>query len=140
MIKKLSKYIGEYKKYLILGPMCVTVEIICEVLMPFLMSKIIDIGVVNKDVNYIYKIGIIMTLLSVLAIIMGSLNIKFSSEASQGFAANLRGGLFDKVKSFSFSNIDKFSTASLVTRLTNDVTQLQMTFMMGMRILVRALL
>lgn len=138
MIKKLSKYIGEYKKYLILGPMCVTVEIICEVLMPFLMSKIIDIGVVNKDVNYIYKIGIIMTLLSVLAIIMGSLNIKFSSEASQGFAANLRGGLFDKVKSFSFSNIDKFSTASLVTRLTNDVTQLQMTFMMGMRILVRA--
>lgn len=138
MIKKFSKYIGKYKKYLILGPMCVTIEIICEVLMPFLMSKIIDIGIVNKDVNYIYKIGIVMILLSVIAILVGSLNIKFSAEASQGFAANLRYGLFDKIKSFSFSNIDKFSTASLVTRLTNDVTQLQMTFMMGMRILVRA--
>lgn len=102
------------------------------------MSMIIDVGITTKDIQYIARIGLYMALLACMAICCGIANMKFTSVGSLGFGANLRNALFEKVQSFSFTNIDQFSTASLVTRLTNDVNNLQMTFMMSLRILLRA--
>ena len=115
-----------------------TVDVICEMMIPLLMAKIVDNGIPQKDIGFIAGMGGIMVLLAVVAIGFGIINMKFSADASQGFAANLRKALFDKVQSFSFSNIDEFSTASLVTRLTSDVTQLQTTVLMTLRMLLRA--
>ena len=102
------------------------------------MSKIVDIGIPGKDVGYIANIGLIMVTLALVAIIGGVFNMWLTSKGSMGFGANLRDALFEKLQSFSFKNIDQFSTASLVTRLTNDVNNLQQTFMMSLRILMRA--
>jgi len=138
MIKRFYPFIKEYKKYLILGPLCVTIEVICELLMPYLMSKIVDIGIPALNNSYILHMGIIMAILAVIAIAGGCANMFFSSYAAMGFGANLRRSIFDKVQDFSFANIDKFSTASLVTRLTNDVYQIQQTILLSLRLLVRA--
>ncbi len=138
MIKKFYPFIKEYKKYLILGPLCVLIEVIAELLMPYLMSKIVDIGIPALDNGYILHIGIIMAVLAIIAIAFGCANMFFSSKSSMGFGANLRRAIFDKVQDFSFANIDKFSTASLVTRLTNDVYQIQSTIMLTLRLMVRA--
>ncbi|MDI3481969.1 MAG: ATP-binding cassette, subfamily multidrug efflux pump [Tepidanaerobacteraceae bacterium] len=138
MIKQLYSYIGNYKKYVMLCVMFVMVDVVCELMMPLLMSKIVDEGIPSKDIYFIVKNGIFMVLLAAISIMAGGLNMKFSAEASQGFAANLRRALFDRVQAFSFSNIDKFSTASLVTRLTSDVTQMQNTLLMCLRMLLRA--
>lgn len=137
MIKKLSIFIGEYKKYVLFVPVLVFLDVICELSMPILMSRIIDIGITTHDVGYIARIGILMIILACAAICFGVLNMKFTSVGSQGFGANLRNALFTKIQEFSFTNIDQFSTASLVTRATNDVNNLQVTFMMVMRILLR---
>ncbi len=138
MIRKLWGYIGTYKWLVILAPLCVTVDVVCELFMPMLMGRIVDKGIPTLNLQYIIQIGILMIGLGLVAMLFGSLNHRLAAVASQGFAANLRQALFDKVQSFSFSNIDAFSTASLVTRLTNDVTQLQNTVLMSMRILTRA--
>ncbi|MCX7614208.1 MAG: ABC transporter ATP-binding protein/permease [Clostridiales bacterium] len=138
MIKKLYEYIKPYSKYLLYCFLLVSTEVVCEMMMPLLMSKIIDIGIPNKNIGFIAGIGVLMVLLAVISIALGVANMKFSALASQGFAANLRESLFNKIKAFSFSNIDKFSTGSLVTRLTSDVTQLQVTVMMMLRMLLRA--
>ncbi|MEN6388102.1 MAG: ABC transporter ATP-binding protein [Candidatus Cryosericum sp.] len=138
MIKKLWGYLGKYKRMLILSPLCVAVDVTCELSMPFLMGKIVDTGIPSLNLQYITHIGILMISLSLVAMAFGSLNHRLAAVTSQGFGANLRQALFDKVQSFSFSNIDTFSTASLVTRLTNDVTQLQNTLLMSMRMLTRA--
>ena len=106
--------------------------------MPFLMGKIVDRGIPALNLQYIIQIGILMIGLALVAMLFGSLNHRLAAVVSQGYAANLRQALFDQVQSFSFSNIDTFSTASLVTRLTNDVTQLQNTLLMSMRMLTRA--
>jgi len=110
----------------------------CELSMPLLMSKIVDTGIPTKDIGYISNIGLIMVALALIAIAGGIANMWLTSTGSMGFGANLRNALFDKLQSFSFKNIDQFSTASLVTRLTNDVNNLQQTFMMSLRILLRA--
>jgi len=136
--KKLFTYIGQYKKYILLVPVFVFLDVMCELSMPWLMSRIVDVGIASKDIYYIAKIGVLMVLLACAAICFGIFNMKFSSVGSLGFGANLRNALFEKVQAFSFSNIDQFSTASLVTRLTNDVNNLQFTFMMGLRLLLRA--
>jgi ATP-binding cassette subfamily B multidrug efflux pump len=136
--KKLFTYIGQYKKYILLVPVFVFLDVMCELSMPWLMSRIVDVGIASKDIYYIAKIGVLMVLLACAAICFGIFNMKFSSIGSLGFGANLRNALFEKVQAFSFSNIDQFSTASLVTRLTNDVNNLQFTFMMGLRLLLRA--
>jgi ATP-binding cassette, subfamily B, multidrug efflux pump len=115
-----------------------TGDVLCTMMMPLLMSKIVDIGVATKNLAYIKSTGLEMVGLALLCILLGGLNAKFSAEASQGFAANLRKALFDKIQSFSFSNIDQFSAPSLVTRLTSDVTQLQNTLLMCLRMLLRA--
>lgn len=138
MIKKLATYIGQYKKYVYIVPFVVLIDVLSELSMPLLMSKIVDIGIPGKDIPYISNIGIIMVGLALVAIIGGIFNMWLTSRGSMGFGANLRDALFEKLQSFSFKNIDQFSTASLVTRLTNDVNNLQQTFMMSLRILMRA--
>lgn len=138
MIKKLAKYIGQYKKYVLAAPFLVLLDVAAELSMPLLMSLIVDTGIPSGDRDYIFKIGIYMILLAISAIIFGVLNMKVSSTAGQGFGANLRAALFEKVQRYSFSNIDHFSTGSLVTRLTNDVNNLQNTFTMGIRLLLRS--
>ena len=138
MIKKLAKYIKQYKKDAILTPIFVVFEVILEVLIPFLMAKIIDVGIQNNDLNYIFKIGIILVVSALLSLTFGMLSARYASKASAGFAKNLRQGMFYNIQNYSFTNIDKFSTSSLVTRLTTDVTNVQMAFQMIIRILVRA--
>jgi len=138
VIRKLWSYIGSYKSLIILSPIFVMFDVVCELSMPFLMGKIVDKGIPALNLQYIIQIGILMIGLALVAMLFGSLNHRLAAVVSQGYAANLRQALFDQVQSFSFSNIDTFSTASLVTRLTNDVTQLQNTLLMSMRMLTRA--
>ena len=137
MIKKLSSYIKEYKKASILTPFFVILEVIMEVIIPLLMSKIIDIGIPNSNIHYILKIGILLTISAIMSLAFGMLSGRFAAKASSGFAKNLRKAMFYKIQDYSFENIDKFSTSSLITRLTTDVTNVQMAFMMIIRILVR---
>ena len=138
MIKKLMSYLDKYKLYTILTPIAVIGEVILEIFIPFIMSKIIDVGIANKDIPYITKTGLLMILMALISLLFGALAGRFASVAATGLSKNIRGALFDKIQDFSFSNVDKFSTASLVTRLTTDVTNTQNAFMMTIRILVRA--
>ena len=137
MIKKLASYIKEYKKASILTPVFVVLEVVMEVIIPMLMSKIIDVGIPNSDIKYILEIGILLTLSAIMSLAFGMLSGRFAAKASSGFAKNLRKGMFYKIQNFSFEDIDKFSTSSLITRLTTDVTNVQMAFMMIIRILIR---
>ena len=138
MIRKLKPYIGQYKTYALLSPLLVAGEVLFEVFIPILMARIVDVGIPANDFGYILKIGGLMVVMAVLALILGVLCAKFAVTASNGFAKNLRMTLFDKVESFSFKNTDKFSTASLITRLTNDITNLQQSFQMIIRMLARS--
>ncbi|NLF50630.1 MAG: ABC transporter ATP-binding protein [Leptolinea sp.] len=138
MIKKLGIYVGQYKKFIVIVPFVVLIDVLCELSMPLLMSRIIDIGIPESDIGFITRIGLIMVGLALVAIAGGITNMWLTSRGSMGYGANLRDALFEKLQSFSFKNIDQFSTASLVTRLTNDVNNLQQTFMMSLRILLRA--
>ena len=137
MIKKLASYIKEYKKASILTPIFVVLEVVMEVIIPLLMSKIIDVGIPNNDIKYILEIGILLTVSAIMSLLFGMLSGRFAAKASSGFAKNLRKGMFYKIQNFSFEDIDKFSTSSLITRLTTDVTNVQMAFMMIIRILIR---
>ena len=138
MIKELAKYIKQYKKDAILTPIFVIGEVVMEVVIPFLMAKIIDVGIQNSDLNYIFKIGIVLVISAFLSLAFGMLSGRYAAKASAGFAKNLRQGMFYNIQNYSFTNIDKFSTSSLVTRLTTDVTNVQQAFQMIIRILVRA--
>lgn len=138
MIKELAKYIKQYKKASILTPIFVIFEVIMEVIIPFLMAKIIDVGIQNSDLNYIFKMGVFLVLSAIASLIFGMLSGRFAAKASAGFAKNLRQGMFYNIQNYSFTNIDKFSTSSLVTRLTTDVTNVQMAYQMIIRILVRS--
>ena len=137
MIRKLSKSIREYKKEAILTPICVAIEVILEIIIPLLMAQLIDDGVYGGEMNLVYKIGLELILCAVLSLIFGMLSGMFAAKASSGFAKNLRKDLYYKVQNFSFANIDKFSTSSLVTRLTTDVTNVQNAFQMIIRIAIR---
>ena len=138
MIKKLTKSIREYKKDAILTPIFVAVEVILEVIIPLLMANLIDDGVYNGDMNMVYKIGIELIICAILSLIFGMLSGISAAKASAGFSKNLREDLYKKVQEFSFYNIDKFSTSSLVTRLTTDISNVQMAFQMIIRIAVRS--
>ncbi len=139
MLRKLLPCIGKYKKETILTPIMVILEVLLEVFIPFLMAKIIDIGVKGDGgIPFILKYGSLMLLMAALSLVFGALSGRFGAVASTGFAKNVRSALFSKIQDFSFANVDKFSTASLVTRLTTDVTFLQNSFMMIIRMLVRA--
>lgn len=138
MIRTLYAHLGNYKKHILICIVLTAGEVVGITVMPTLMGKIVDVGVATKDLGYIGRTGVLMVAIALVCMALGSLNAKFSAEASQGFAANLRKALFDKIQSFSFSNIDRFSAPSLVTRLTSDVTQLQNTLLMCLRMLLRA--
>lgn len=138
MIKKIAKYIGRYKPYAILSPVLVLFEVLLEVFIPLLMGRIVDVGIPNTDYAYIFKTGGMMVVMAAGALIFGALCAKFAVTASNGLAKNLRKGLFEKIESFSFKNTDHFTTPSLITRLTNDVTNVQQAFQMIIRMLARA--
>ncbi len=138
MIKKLTTYLGAYKKLLYMIPILVLLDVLCELFMPLLMARVVDIGIPGKDIGYIARIGLIMVLLALGAIIFGIINTRLTTDVATGYGANLRNALFEKIQGFSFQNIDHFSTASLITRLTNDVNTIQVTFMMMLRLLLRA--
>lgn len=138
MVKKLIKSVREYKKSAILTPIFVTMEVILEVIIPLLMAHLIDEGVYNGNMDLVMKIGIILVFCAFFSLLFGALSGMFAAKASAGFAKNLRKDLYFKVQEFSFYNIDKFSTSSLVTRLTTDVTNVQNAFQMIIRIAVRA--
>ncbi len=138
MIKKLAAYAGEFKKETLLSPVCIAIEVIMEVILPMLMAEVIDNGVNTGDMNYVLKMGLLMLLVAFASLAGGALCGKYAAIASSGFARNLRKAMFAKIQDFSFSNIDKFSTAGLVTRLTTDVTNVQQAFQMMIRICVRA--
>lgn len=135
---KLAKYLKKYKLYVVLAPLLMVVEVVSELLQPKLMTKIVNVGVANGDISYIIKTGGLMLLIAILGIIGGIGCLYFASLASQNFGADVRADLFIKIQHFSFSNIDKFKTSSLITRLTNDITQMQMIVLMSLRMLVRA--
>ena len=138
MLKKLAPYIGEFKKETILSPVCIAIEVIMEVILPMLMAMVIDNGVNVGDMNYVLKMGFLMLVVAFISLSGGALCGKYAAIASTGFSKNLRKTMFERIQGFSFANIDKFSTAGLVTRLTTDVTNVQMAFQMIIRICVRA--
>ena len=138
MLKKLLPCLGSYKKYAVLTPVMVIGEVILEIFIPLIMSKIIDVGIGKGDIGYVVRMGALMVLMALFALLFGVLSGRFAAVASMGFAKGIRKTLFDKIQEFSFANIDKFSTASLITRLTTDINSVQMAFMMIIRMLVRA--
>ncbi|MBQ2931804.1 MAG: ABC transporter ATP-binding protein [Clostridia bacterium] len=137
MLKKLASCIGEYKRPSILAPLFVMLECVLEVLIPWLMSYIIDHGIEKGDIRLVVAIGILLTFLVVLSMFCGAMSGRYAAIASAGFAKNLRKKMFHSVQDFSFSNIDKFSTPGLVTRLTTDVANLQNSYQMVIRIAFR---
>ncbi len=138
MLRTLGKQIKEYKKASILTPVFVTCEVIMELLIPILMAKIIDDGIGKGNDTLVYKVGALMAVLAMLSLLFGILNGKYAAEASTGFAKNLRKGMYENIQNFSFSNIDKYSTAGLVTRMTTDVTNVQNAYQMIIRMCARA--
>ncbi len=138
MLSLFITHLQGYKRDAIKSPIFITLEVICEFLLPLVMAEIVDVAIPAGDVAYICKMGAVMLLLSLAAMACGVLSAKYSTFASQGFGANLRQCLFDKVQDFSFSDIDRFSSASLITRMTNDVNAMTMMLNMGLRMLVRA--
>ncbi len=135
---KLLKYAKGKLIFVILTPLMVICEVMLEVRIPFLLANIVDIGIKNSDLDYVYRTGGMMIVMALLSLVFGALAARFASVAGVGFACNVRESLFGKTQDFSFSNIDKFSTASIVTRLTTDINTIQNAFMMSIRILFRA--
>ena len=138
MDKKLLRPVREYKKQSFLTPVLVAAEVFVEVLIPLLMAKIIDVGIMNGDMAYIIKLGALLVLLAVVALFFGAKAGQLAAVASSGYAKNLRHDIFYKIQDFSFGNIDHFSTPGLVTRLTTDITNVQMAYMFTIRLLARA--
>ena len=138
MNRKLFRSIREYKKESILAPVFVVLEVFMEVLIPLLMANIIDIGIANGDMGYITEMGILLVVMAMLALVFGAIAGNMAAKGAAGYAKNLRHDIFYKIQDFSFKNIDKFSTSSLVTRLTTDITNVQMAYMMTIRLLARA--
>ena len=138
MIKRLSKCIREYKKVSLLTPLFVSLEVVMEVIIPYYMGKMLDYGVNLGNMNYIVRVGAMLVAFCIMSLVFGALAGKYAAYASAGFSKNLRHDMFHNVQSFSFSNIDRFSVSSLVTRLTTDVTNMQNAYQMIIRIAVRA--
>lgn len=138
MFKNLSKSIREYKKQAILAPIFIMIEVVMEVLIPFYITLLINNGINNGDIVYTSKIGAVLCLLATVALIFGLLAAKVSAQASTGFAKNLRKDIYYNIQGFAFSNIDKFSSSSIVTRLTTDITNLQNSFQALIRVAIKA--
>ena len=138
MNKTLLRSVREYKKQSVLAPLFVILEVLMEVLIPMEMAKIIDVGIAKGNINYIVQRGLILVVMAMLALWFGVIAGKMAAVAAAGYAKNLRHDIFYKVQEFSFKNIDYFSTSGLVTRMTTDITNVQMAYMMSIRLLARA--
>ena len=138
MLKKLLAYVGEYKKVSLLSPLFISVEVILEILIPFLMASIIDDGLNKGNMKHIYFIGLITLIIAMLSLSTGFAAGRCAAKASSGFAKNIRKAVFYRIQNFSFTNIDKFSTAGLITRFTTDIANIQNSYQMILRLLVRA--
>lgn len=138
MNRTLLRSIREYKKQSILAPILVALEVFMEVLIPLQMAKIIDVGIVQGDMSYIIKTGLSLVVMAILALVFGAKAGQVAAVGAAGYAKNLRRDIFYKIQEFSFGNIDHFSTSSLVTRLTTDITNVQMAYMFSIRLLARA--
>ncbi|WP_139905973.1 ABC transporter ATP-binding protein [Clostridium thermarum] len=137
MIKKILRYVNEFKRDSIITPVFIALEVVLEIILPYLMSMIIDNGVEKGNIKYVLTIGAIMIVASVLSLIFGALAGKYAARASSGVARNIRKAMYYKIQDYSFANIDKYSTAGLVTRLTTDVTNVQNAYQMSIRMLAR---
>ena len=137
MVRKLLRSVREYKTSSLLAPLFVTGEVILEVIIPMLMANLIDFGIEAGNMQYILKMGLALVICCIVSLTFGALSGKYAAVASAGFAKNLREDMYNKVQEYSFSNIDKFSTASIVTRLTTDITNIQNAYMMSIRVAVR---
>lgn len=138
MNRTLLRSVREYKKQSILAPILVALEVFMEVLIPLQMAKIIDVGIVQGDMSYIIKTGLSLVVMAILALVFGAKAGQVAAVGAAGYAKNLRRDIFYKIQEFSFGNIDHFSTSSLVTRLTTDITNVQMAYMFSIRLLARA--
>ena len=138
MNKKLLQSVREYKKQSIITPLLVTLEVLMEVLIPLEMAKIIDIGIAEGNLGYIIQRGLILVIMAMMSLFFGVQAGNFAAIAGAGYAKNLRHDIYYKVQDFSFKNIDHFSTSGLVTRMTTDITNIQMAYMMSIRLLARA--
>ncbi len=138
MYFKLFSYLGKYKKPAILAPLAIAGEVALEIYIPFLMAKIVDIGIAQKDLPFVFKTGFLMIVAALLSLAFGALAARLAAVAAAGFAKEIRTAAFNKIQDFSFSNTDKFSSASLITRLTTDITFVRNSFMMIIRALVRS--
>lgn len=138
MLKKLLAYVGEYRKVSLLSPLFIAVEVMMEILIPFLMASIIDDGLNKGNMKHIYFIGLLTLLIAMLSLSTGFAAGRCAAKASSGFAKNIRKTVFYKIQNFSFTNIDKFSTAGLITRFTTDIANIQNSYQMILRLLVRA--
>ena len=138
MIKQFAPCVKKYWWAALLSPLTVIIEVLLEVRIPMLMSQIVDTGITNQDLQYVVNMGVQMVAFALCSLAAGALSAWFASIAGMGLGAGLRQGMFDRVQDFAISNVDRFSTASLVTRLTTDVNRVQMTFMMLIRVCVRA--
>ena len=137
MLKKLLAYVGEYRKVSLLSPLFIAVEVMMEILIPFLMASIIDDGLNKGNMGHIYFIGLLTLLIAMLSLSTGFAAGRCAAKASSGFAKNIRKTVFYKIQNFSFTNIDKFSTAGLITRFTTDIANIQNSYQMILRLLVR---
>lgn len=138
MLSLFLTHLQGYRKEAVKAPVLIVLEVICELLLPLVMAEVVDVAIPSGNVSYIFKLGTLMFLLACVSMACGVLASKYAAFASQGFGGNLRQRLFDQVQEFSFADIDRFSSASLITRMTNDVNALTMMLAMGLRMLVRA--
>lgn len=138
MIRRIFSYMGKYKKDAYIAGLCIGIEVVLELLVPFIMADLVDVGVANRDRQYIFQQGALMVFCAVLAMIFGTGSAKYAARAGQGLGAELRKAEYQKLQEFSFANTDKFKTSSLVTRLTSDVTTIQNSVSTGMRPACRA--
>ena len=138
MLKTLASYIKEFRKDSLMTPVYMILEVVMEMMIPLFMASIIDDGVELGNIRHIYVMGLWMIVTALIGLWAGVMGGKYGARASAGFARNLREGMFVKIQDYSFENIDKFSTAGLVTRLTTDVTNLQNAYQMILRMCVRA--
>ncbi|MDE6591427.1 MAG: ABC transporter ATP-binding protein, partial [Oscillospiraceae bacterium] len=138
MLKRLASYLKGYEKYAAASPLLVVVETGCELVIPLLMARIINQGIYGEDMSVIWQAGALMVLVALIATFAGGMAARCATTAAQGLGANLRQAEFEKIASFSFADIDRFSSSSLITRMTNDVTNIQNVAMVCLRILIRA--
>ncbi|MBR2263080.1 MAG: ABC transporter ATP-binding protein, partial [Firmicutes bacterium] len=137
MLKTLGRYVGQFKRDSMLTPVFMLLEVLMETVLPLIMASIIDKGITKGDINHIYLMGGLMLLTALVSLFAGIMGGRFGASASTGFGRNLRKAMFENIQTFSFSNIDTYSTSSLVTRLTTDVTNIQNSYQMILRMGIR---